>query len=165
MYQHDCHWTDFRKILYLGFTWKFGENQICLKLAGSFTWRPMYFLLFPAKLNRHKSALFDWNGAALLGKPRKYMHHANAQLCYVIRTLPLLLVCWNTCSFFLFHCRVYFSSKDTSLLRLCFRAEILLWKQTLLQAGLWAIVLTSKCVLVSRILSLNWKYYLSKKGN
>ena len=37
------------------------------KNIGQFTSRFKYVLLLPAKLNRHKSPLFDWNGIRLLG--------------------------------------------------------------------------------------------------
>jgi hypothetical protein len=39
---------------------KIGQN------IGHFTWRPKYFLLLPATLNRHKIAVSEWNGFRLL---------------------------------------------------------------------------------------------------
>ena len=52
MYQRGSHWTDSRKILYCGLSWKsVQEVQIWLKFnknIGHFTWRSEYILLLPA---------------------------------------------------------------------------------------------------------------------
>jgi hypothetical protein len=50
-------------------------------------WRPKYMLLLPAKLNRLKSALFEWKLNMQLGYSRRYACYANAPQCYAIRTL------------------------------------------------------------------------------
>jgi hypothetical protein len=48
-----------------------------------FTRRPEFILLLPAKLNHHKSALFERNGMKMLGYPRWYKYYANSTiLCY-----------------------------------------------------------------------------------
>ena len=56
-----------------------------------FKWTPRSVLLLPATLCGHKSTIFEWNGIRLLEEPRRYKHHANAQQCYDICILPLLL--------------------------------------------------------------------------
>jgi hypothetical protein len=58
---------------------------------GNFTWRPTY-VLFPATLNPHKSAVFEWNVIGLLGWPVRYKDYAKAARCYVICTLPIFLL-------------------------------------------------------------------------
>ena len=78
-----------------GFPWSFilgtfikicRENPNLAKL-GQFRWRSKYVLLLPATLNRHESALFQWNGIRLLGQPMRYKYYANAAQRYVVRTL------------------------------------------------------------------------------
>jgi hypothetical protein len=60
----------------------------------------MYVLLLLAKLNYHKSALFECI-IMLLGKLRRYKRYANAPLCYGVRKMPvvfqnysLILICF-----------------------------------------------------------------------
>ena len=69
MYQHGFHWTDFYDILYSKLLLKcVGKTKTSLQWGkdfGQFTRTFNYFLLVPATLNRHKKALFEWNGARL----------------------------------------------------------------------------------------------------
>ena len=72
-HMHDCcsHWTDFREIWFSGLVWTSVEIiQILLKSGKNishFPQRPKYVVLFPAKLNRRKKAVFEWNGIRTSG--------------------------------------------------------------------------------------------------
>jgi hypothetical protein len=74
MYQHGYNLADLREIW--GILWKYVKKiKVWLKSGksiGRLTWRPTYVLLFLVTLNRHNSALFQWNGIRLSGSPRKY---------------------------------------------------------------------------------------------
>jgi hypothetical protein len=54
-------------------------------------------------LNRHKSAVFEWNSLRLLGYPRRYKHYANAPQCYVIHVhrLSSYAFIFNKCNKYL----------------------------------------------------------------
>ena len=60
--------------------------------------RPVLF--FPATVNRHVNALFDWNWFWPLGYPWRYKHYANAPHCYVLRSLLILFLFTTTQNLF-----------------------------------------------------------------
>jgi len=62
---------------------------------GNFARRTKYILLLPATLNRHDSALFEWNGIRLSRQPKRYKYYVNAPQCYFIRTLTLWPWSWT----------------------------------------------------------------------
>jgi hypothetical protein len=100
MYQRGSQWKVFHKIWYLALLWKSVEKiQSWWKLRKNichFSWRPTYVSTQRWTLNRHKSALFEWNCIGL--SETRYTHYAKTSKCYVIRSFvyPVLSIHSNS---------------------------------------------------------------------
>ena len=82
------------KFLYWRLLWKSIEKmQIFFKSSknGTLYVKTCYVLLLPVKLSRFDKSDFEWNGARLLGYPRKNKHYATALQCYVTGAVTILL--------------------------------------------------------------------------
>ena len=100
MYQHGFHWTDFYDILYSKLLLKcVGKTKTSLQWGkdfGQFTRTFNYFLLVPATLNRHKKALFKWNGARLSVRPSVFLF-VPMSVCLSVCQYFCLSLCLYVC--------------------------------------------------------------------
>jgi hypothetical protein len=74
-YQLCYRWSYFRDVWFWRLLLKCVEKiKVCLKSYKNitqFTWSFKYFLLLPAKINRHKNAFVEWKGLKLKGWQRR----------------------------------------------------------------------------------------------